>query len=80
MAAENSAPTMKKPERPQRTLGGVGGQQEQQAEDEDDEDAQGLELPGEVGLGALFDGSADLLHLLGAGVGRQDLPAEERHP
>ena len=58
-------------------LGGVGREQEQQAEDEDDEDAERLELAGEVRLGAFFDGSADLLHLLGAGVGRQDLLAEE---
>ena len=60
--------------------GGVGGQQQEEAEDEHHEDGERLELAREVGLRTLFHGCPDLLHLLGAGVGCQDLlPEHEPH-
>ncbi len=52
----------------------VGRQQQEHEEDQDHEHAQRPELAFQVGRGAFLDGSRDLLHLLGALAGRQNLP------
>ena len=57
---------------------GVRGKHEQHEEDDHREDRQGLELTVQVGRCALLDCGSNLLHLVGAFVGGENLAYEDR--
>jgi hypothetical protein len=60
---------------------GVGREQEEHEEHDDGEDGQCLELPVEVGGGALLNGARDLLHAVRAFISRENLANEDGgHP
>ena len=61
----------------QRSGHPAGGQEDQYGQGDHD-DADGPELPGQVGLGALLDGLGDLDHRRRALVGRQDAPHQHK--